>query len=198
MNMKIKITDFLKQYKNHTVKIDDIVINGRVSLIVGQNGSGKSTLLKAIGGIIKYSGNIECDHRVCYMDEFFSFPSDIELFTFLKLLNSTSVSPKKEEYSGRFVLRIPKSLHATLASSASKEGTSLNTHIVTLLSWAHCGYSLEKKLDEIVVPIKDLLSENKNEAVPKFPYVFVGEESITVLDQEKTEMFWGEVNESKH
>ncbi len=98
MNMKIKITDFLKQYKNHTVKIDDIVINGRVSLIVGQNGSGKSTLLKAIGGIIKYSGNIECDHRVCYMDEFFSFPSDIELFTFLKLLNSTSVSPKKEEY----------------------------------------------------------------------------------------------------
>ena len=107
-------------------------------------------------------------------------------------------TPKKEEYSGRFVLRIPKSLHATLASSASKEGTSLNTHIVTLLSWAHCGYSLEKKLDEIVVPIKDLLSENKNEAVPKFPYVFVGEESITVLDQEKTEMFWGEVNESKH
>lgn len=97
MNMKIEIYDFSKQYKNHIVNIDDIVINGRVSLIVGQNGSGKSTLLKAIGGIIKYGGNIECKDKVCYMDEFFSYPSDIKLFDFLKLLNSTSISPKKEE-----------------------------------------------------------------------------------------------------
>ena len=97
MNMIIKVSDFIKQYKNHIVNIEDIAISGRVSLIVGINGSGKSTLLKAIGGIIKYCGNIDCNYKVCYMDEFFSFPSDINLFAFLKLLNSTSVSPKKEE-----------------------------------------------------------------------------------------------------
>ena len=95
--MKIEIYDFSKQYKNHIVTIEDIVINGRVSLIIGQNGSGKSTLLKAMCGIIKYCGTIECNYKVCYMDEVFSYPSDIKLFTFLKLLNSTSISPKKEE-----------------------------------------------------------------------------------------------------
>ena len=39
-----------------------------------------------------------------------------------------------EEYSGQFKLRIPKSLHKTLAENAKKEGVSMNQYCVYLLS----------------------------------------------------------------
>lgn len=38
------------------------------------------------------------------------------------------------EYSGQFKLRMPKSLHRSLASHAKKEGTSMNQYCVYLLS----------------------------------------------------------------
>lgn len=43
--------------------------------------------------------------------------------------------PKQlDEYSGRLLLRMPKSLHAKLADQAADEGVSLNQYIVSLLS----------------------------------------------------------------
>jgi len=39
-----------------------------------------------------------------------------------------------QEYSGRFVTRIPRSLHRQLAQRAQTEGTSLNQLVLTLLS----------------------------------------------------------------
>jgi len=39
-------------------------------------------------------------------------------------------------YSGRFLLRIPKGLHAELARQADEEGTSLNQYVSTLLAGA--------------------------------------------------------------
>lgn len=36
--------------------------------------------------------------------------------------------------SGRFLARVPKSLHARLTSEAKKEGVSLNTLVITLLA----------------------------------------------------------------
>lgn len=41
---------------------------------------------------------------------------------------------EEEEHSGRFVLRVPRSVHARLARRASKEGVSLNQYIATVLS----------------------------------------------------------------
>ena len=41
-----------------------------------------------------------------------------------------------DDYSGRFVLRVPKMLHQQLAERAHAEGVSLNTFAVTLLSLA--------------------------------------------------------------
>lgn len=43
-------------------------------------------------------------------------------------------SMRKETYSGKFPLRMPKSLHGKLATSAAIEGVSLNQYIVSLLS----------------------------------------------------------------
>lgn len=39
-----------------------------------------------------------------------------------------------ESYSGQFKLRIPKSLHKTLAEDSKKEGVSMNQYCVYLLS----------------------------------------------------------------
>ncbi len=41
-----------------------------------------------------------------------------------------------EAYSGKFVTRIPKSLHMTLAAMARREGVSLNQFILTKLAEA--------------------------------------------------------------
>jgi len=43
--------------------------------------------------------------------------------------------PKKlDEFSGKFLLRMPKSLHARLSNQATDEGVSLNQYVVSLLS----------------------------------------------------------------
>lgn len=39
-----------------------------------------------------------------------------------------------DNFSGRFVQRVPKSLHARLAMQAKKEGVSLNTFILSIIS----------------------------------------------------------------
>ncbi|MBU4267588.1 MAG: type II toxin-antitoxin system HicB family antitoxin [Acidobacteria bacterium] len=42
--------------------------------------------------------------------------------------------PEPESYSGKFVLRIPKSLHRKLAESARRENLSLNQFLIYLLT----------------------------------------------------------------
>lgn len=44
------------------------------------------------------------------------------------------VRPAREEYSGKFVVRVPKSLHAALAAEAQTEGVNLNHLVVAKLS----------------------------------------------------------------
>ena len=46
-----------------------------------------------------------------------------------------------EEYSGQFKLRIPKSLHRSLAEHSKKEGVSMNQYCVYLLSRNDAVYS---------------------------------------------------------
>jgi predicted RNase H-like HicB family nuclease len=47
---------------------------------------------------------------------------------------SVPVPINESEYSGKFVLRLPKSLHARLALEAEKEGVSLNQYALYRLS----------------------------------------------------------------
>jgi predicted HicB family RNase H-like nuclease len=44
------------------------------------------------------------------------------------------VGPQRREYSGKFNVRLPKSLHAALASEAAAEGVSLNQLVVAKLA----------------------------------------------------------------
>ncbi len=50
--------------------------------------------------------------------------------------NGTEINEPEEfeSYSGQFKLRIPKSLHKTLAEESKKEGVSMNQYCVYLLS----------------------------------------------------------------
>ena len=54
-----------------------------------------------------------------------------------------------EQHSGRFVLRLPRSLHHTLAERAKREGVSLNHYVVTLLARADAEARVERRLDEL-------------------------------------------------
>lgn len=42
--------------------------------------------------------------------------------------------PSTSDYSGKFVVRLPRSLHRRLAEAATREGVSLNQHVVALLA----------------------------------------------------------------
>jgi hypothetical protein len=44
------------------------------------------------------------------------------------------VRPQRREYSGKFNVRVPKSLHAALAREAEAEGVSLNQLVVSKLA----------------------------------------------------------------
>src|SRR5712692_4020784 len=54
-----------------------------------------------------------------------------------------------EEYSGKFVLRLPKSLHRSLAGAAERDGVSLNQYAVTLLARADGQARIERRLSTV-------------------------------------------------
>ena len=67
-------------------------------------------------------------------------------------------------YSGQLRLRMPKSLHSTLAGEAEGEGISLNTHIVTLLSERH----IEKKLLNKIEAIENYIESTRAGMIPDY------------------------------
>ncbi len=42
--------------------------------------------------------------------------------------------PDSEEFSGKFLVRVPKSIHGQLVRAAKREGVSLNQYVATLLT----------------------------------------------------------------
>jgi antitoxin HicB len=49
-------------------------------------------------------------------------------------------------YSGKFVVRLPKSLHRSLAESAEREGVSLNAWVTTLLAGGAAARAIDERL----------------------------------------------------
>jgi predicted RNase H-like HicB family nuclease len=54
-----------------------------------------------------------------------------------------------EEYSGKFVARLPRALHHQLAEEADRQGVSLNQHVVALLSRGDVQARLERRLHDV-------------------------------------------------
>lgn len=64
----------------------------------------------------------------------------------VRLEDGLDIPPPREmvdEYSGKFLLRVPKSFHRELATRAREEGTSLNQYVLHLLS---LGLGLQRTL----------------------------------------------------
>lgn len=57
---------------------------------------------------------------------------EISLKVFLDMCEEDGVEPRKE-FSGRFNLRVPSSLHAEIATRAAAEGKSLNQWVADVL-----------------------------------------------------------------
>jgi antitoxin HicB len=55
---------------------------------------------------------------------------------------------REDRFSGKFPLRLPKSLHRSLAEGAEQDRVSLNQYILMLLSEKHTLYQLKKLLTE--------------------------------------------------
>lgn len=68
--------------------------------------------------------------------------------------------PKEDkDFSGRFLLRLPKSLHRKLSNQAERDGVSLNQHILNLLS-------KESSALETMIEIRDAITDaDKSEKV---------------------------------
>jgi antitoxin HicB len=54
-----------------------------------------------------------------------------------------------EEYSGKFNLRLPRSLHRILAEGAERNNVSLNTYVIGLLERGHLQTSMQGLLQEL-------------------------------------------------
>ncbi len=55
----------------------------------------------------------------------------------------------ENEYSGKFNVRLPSSLHAALAEGAERQGVSLNQYVVALLSRGDTQARIEQRLDTL-------------------------------------------------
>lgn len=64
-----------------------------------------------------------------------------------------------KEYSGKFLIRVPKYLHRRLSEQAKKEGVSLNQFVVSLLSEKVTVAKLIKKIEELEEEIRNLQNE---------------------------------------
>jgi predicted RNase H-like HicB family nuclease len=54
-----------------------------------------------------------------------------------------------EEYSGRFNLRLPRSLHRKLAEAAERDGVSLNTYVGEVLARGDAQAQIERRLRDL-------------------------------------------------
>ncbi|MBN2605380.1 MAG: ATP-binding cassette domain-containing protein [Bacilli bacterium] len=97
--MKIEISQFIKEYTDTCIKVDHIVIDERITLLVGKNGSGKSTIMKSLAKLIHYQGYINANpYQISYMCEQPNFPHDVNVMRFIQLLNNVSSNPRNDAY----------------------------------------------------------------------------------------------------
>lgn len=90
------------------------------------------------GGYVGYISELKgCITQADTKEEILSMLEDAKENWLLAALEDGITIPEpqsEEEYSGRFNLRIPKSLHRALALSAKNEGVSLNQLVTSLLA----------------------------------------------------------------
>lgn len=81
----------------------------------------------------------------------------------------------EDDFSGKFVLRIPRTLHRSMAYQAQKQGVSLNHYASYLLAERHPLYVLQKTLDRRIALWQDPQSTwVHTHETPRRQYILVG------------------------
>jgi len=65
---------------------------------------------------------------------------------------------KTRDFSGRILVRLPVSLHATLVDRARINGSSLNQYIVHLLSAGAVGHQISSQLETVTGHLQEMVS----------------------------------------
>jgi len=76
------------------------------------------------------------------------------------------------EYSGRFLLRVPKSLHGRLAEDAKRDGVSLNQFVVQLLAERLGGREIEATLKATCERLASLLKQISQQSQPSLLHLW--------------------------
>lgn len=76
-----------------------------------------------------------------------------------------------EEYSGKFNVRIPRSLHRSLAMAAEDEGISLNQYVVTLLARRDAQARIERRLGNVESELHAIHAQLSRYRVTQIPDV---------------------------
>jgi antitoxin HicB len=93
-----------------------------------------------------------CMTQADTLDELFEMAEDARtgwIETEYELGHDIPLPSYPEEYSGKFNVRLPRSLHRSLAESAEREGISLNQYVVALLSRGDAQARVERQLQKI-------------------------------------------------
>lgn len=61
--------------------------------------------------------------------------------------------PAPVEYSGKFVVRLPRSLHRALAESAERDGVSLNAYVTAVLARGDAQRAVERRLEALAAAV---------------------------------------------
>ena len=104
------------------------------------------------GYVIEFPDLPGCMTQIETMDEVSAMAEEIRtlwLETAFELDNDIPEPSYPEEYSGRFVLRMPKSLHRTLAEAAERDEVSLNAYACQLLAVNHALAQVEHRMDDM-------------------------------------------------
>jgi predicted RNase H-like HicB family nuclease len=109
------------------------------------------------GYVFEYPDLPGCIGQIDDLNELAEVAEDVRhlwLSTAFELGKSIPLPSTQEEYSGKFVVRVPKSLHRRLAETAAAEGVSLNYLVGSMLSAGQAEVSLAQRIDRLSASIE--------------------------------------------
>jgi antitoxin HicB len=145
---------------------DYLALPYRLEIIPGEYGS----------FVVRYPDLPSCITQVEHLDKALTAAREI-LEGWLEIAledgQTIPVPRSREEYSGKFMVRISKSLHRELVVSANAEGVSLNAYVTSLLAAGEVWHGADHRFEQICETISAVMEQLPPhfEGVPKPEYV---------------------------
>lgn len=114
------------------------------------------------GYVIEFPDLPGCMTQIENLDEVGSMAAEIrKLWIETAYEEGMDIPPPSypEEYSGKFLLRLPRSLHRQLAEGAERERVSLNHWVISILARGEAELRIERRLDELDRRLREMQNE---------------------------------------